>query len=245
LPVNETNAHRPAVVELDGSMVHCKTAWREVKLLSVGVVGTTDRTYLAELKDSTRLEELLRHSPGFSALQKREVLWVADGSAYNWGVQKRLCPKARGLLDFYHVMEHAIGCAKVVLDQDSACVELFRSRVSHLLLSGEVELFFDELKECIPYKPKTKRDRRDAKELGAFFKYLQSHRTRLAYREFLDQGWPIGSGAIESAHKHVIQTRMKQAGMRWSEDGAQHMATLRALYASTTPENFPKLLNAA
>ena len=210
------------------------------------MLGDTGRVYLAELKNGERLEELLRQSPGFATLQKREnVLWIADGSPYNWNVQKRLCPKAQGLLDFYHVMEHAATCAKTVLDEDAGCVNLFRARVAHLLLTGPIEALFDELKECTPYRPKNKRARRDAQALENFLGYLQSHRERLRYREFKARGWPIGSGAIESAHKPVIQTRMKQAGMRWSVDGAQHMATLRALYASVGPERFPAFINAA
>jgi len=214
--------------------------------MQVGVHGSTNQTYLAELKSSERFEELLRQSKGFSELQQSDhVLWIADGAAYNWNVQKRLCPKSKGLLDFYHVMEHASDCGKIILDNDEDLAEMFRKRVAHLLLSGDLDEFFDELKECIPYKPRKKRDKRNARELWAFFNYLDKHRLRLAYKEFLDKGWPIGSGAIESAHKHVIQTRMKQAGMRWAVDGAQHMLTLRALYASVGPDRFPKLLKAA
>jgi len=214
--------------------------------MSVGLHGDRDRVYLAELKDSERFEELLRQSKGFADLQRRDnVLWIADGLPYNWNVQKRLCPKAKGLLDFYHVMEHAGACGKTVLEGDEGMANLFRSRVAHLLLTGEVSRLFDELKECIPYKPKTKRDKQNAEALRDFFNYLDNHRERLGYRVFLANGWPIGSGAIESAHKHVIQTRMKQAGMRWSVDGAQHMVTLRALYASVGPKRFPETLRAA
>jgi hypothetical protein len=46
------------------------------------------------------------------------------------------------------------------------------------------------------------------------------------------QGLPIGSGAVESSAKHVVQQRLKRAGQRWSEPGARAMLALRACYAS-------------
>ena len=52
------------------------------------------------------------------------------------------------------------------------------------------------------------------------------------YPRFVARQLPIGSGAIESACKTLIQAREKQAGMRWSHDGAQVVASLRALHRS-------------
>jgi hypothetical protein len=49
------------------------------------------------------------------------------------------------------------------------------------------------------------------------------------YDEYLARGYGIGSGAVESAHKQVVHARLRQAGMRWSVRGAQHVLALRAL----------------
>jgi len=51
----------------------------------------------------------------------------------------------------------------------------------------------------------------------------------MRYDEYLRRGYGIGSGAVESAHKQVVQARMRQAGMRWSEPGAQRLLALRIL----------------
>jgi len=51
----------------------------------------------------------------------------------------------------------------------------------------------------------------------------------MRYDEYLRLGYGIGSGAVESAHKQVVQARMRQAGMRWSERGARHLLALRVL----------------
>lgn len=67
-----------------------------------------------------------------------------------------------------------------------------------------------------------------AKVCGYFLRNLW----RMCYREFRAAGCPIGSGTVESACKLVVQQRMKQAGMRWSRNGAQAMLALRSALLS-------------
>lgn len=62
--------------------------------------------------------------------------------------------------------------------------------------------------------------------------YLERNAHRAEYPEYLAQGWCIGSGAVESACKTVVGQRLKLAGMRWGEDGANALCHLRALYRS-------------
>ncbi len=57
--------------------------------------------------------------------------------------------------------------------------------------------------------------------------YFTSNRPRMDYPGFRAQGFPIGSGAAEGSAKYVVQQRMKRAGMRWSQAGAQGLLTLR------------------
>ena len=110
--------------------------------------------------------------------------------------------------------------------------------LGHLLSDYDAKAFFDERKECLPYKPKTKQAKRIEGILLHLLPYLWTHRRRMTYREFRQRGWPIGSGAIESAHKHVLQRRMKLPGLAWSPQNAQRMATLLALQASVGPRAF-------
>ena len=76
-------------------------------------------------------------------------------------------------------------------------------------------------------------------------KYLESNYGRLNYKEFLKRGWPIGSGAIESAHKFVLQKRMKMSGMKWSAKNVQRMATMRAIHTSCDGKYFAQALKHA
>jgi hypothetical protein len=50
--------------------------------------------------------------------------------------------------------------------------------------------------------------------------YFRTNAERIHYPTYREQGWPIGSSAVESAAKHLVQQRMKRAGMRWSDLGA-------------------------
>ena len=60
----------------------------------------------------------------------------------------------------------------------------------------------------------------------------------MKYRLYRDEGLPIGSGAVESAHRHVLQTRMKCAGQHWSLRNARRMARLRAAYRTAGARRF-------
>ena len=57
--------------------------------------------------------------------------------------------------------------------------------------------------------------------------YLENNKDKMNYKIYKDKGYFIGSGAIEGRHKHVLQQRLKLAGMRWSKAGAQSIASLR------------------
>jgi hypothetical protein len=62
--------------------------------------------------------------------------------------------------------------------------------------------------------------------------YLRNNRSRMLYGQYRRRGLMIGSGPIESAHRNVIQQRLKLAGQRWSEPGAQAVLNLRLLHKS-------------
>jgi hypothetical protein len=64
-------------------------------------------------------------------------------------------------------------------------------------------------------------------------RYLSTNRARMRYRTFRDAGFQIGSGTAESAIGHVVQHRMKRAGMRRGAPGADAMLALRSVYRST------------
>ena len=68
--------------------------------------------------------------------------------------------------------------------------------------------------------------------------YFEKNAERMRYHEYLRAGYPIASGVIEGACRHVIKDRMEQGGMRWTLAGAEAMLNVRSVNASTEWENF-------
>jgi len=58
----------------------------------------------------------------------------------------------------------------------------------------------------------------------------QRNRPYMRYDEYLARGWPIGTGVIEGACRHLVKDRMEQSGMRWTKAGAQTVLDLRAVH---------------
>lgn len=163
------------------------------------------------------------------------VVWVGDGAPSNWTLADQLAPDAVQILDWYHALEHAMTCGKVLLGEDSPWLPAWQARVETLLAEGDPEAMLEELMACVPLAEKRRgRDRVDAlAALDDLVRYYRNNSHRMKYRLYREHHFPIGSGAIESAHKHLLQTRMKRAGQRWAMRNARKMARLRAAYRTT------------
>ena len=68
--------------------------------------------------------------------------------------------------------------------------------------------------------------------------YLANNVHRMRYDEYLKAGYPIATGVIEGACRHVIKDRMEQGGMRWTLEGAKAMLNVRSVLASSESKNF-------
>ena len=73
---------------------------------------------------------------------------------------------------------------------------------------------------------------------GRLCNYLSKYRRRMRYDEYLRQGYPIASGVIEGACRHLIKDRMERAGMHWTVAGAQAMLDLRSIWIGGQWEAF-------
>ena len=70
--------------------------------------------------------------------------------------------------------------------------------------------------------------------------YLRNNRQHMDYQSYLARGYPIGTGVIEGACRHLVKDRFEQAGMRWSILGAQVMLDLRATYLNGDWDDFQR-----
>lgn len=253
-PMQQLEEQERVTVQVDGSMVPMRAGWSESKL---GVVlsqahyskGTTEHRgqvtearYVATMGGvedfAGHLSKVLPARRGVKARQEGqkgpEVVWVCDGAPWVWGLQRELCPQAVTVLDWCHAVSHGVQCGKEVLDEDPGLCAMWEARLKHLLWEGQVETLLKELAECA-LLAKSKQASESLRKLQGYYK---NNKRRMNYREHREAGRLIGSGVVESAHKHVLQTRMKRAGQHWSEAGAEKMARLRAVYQTVGAAGF-------
>ncbi len=68
--------------------------------------------------------------------------------------------------------------------------------------------------------------------------YFEKNAYRIRYDEYLQEGYPIATGVIEGACRHLVKDRMERSGMRWRLSGAAPMLMLRAIHVSNHWDTF-------
>ena len=129
-------------------------------------------------------------------------------------------PTAFRYLDYFHCKEHLYEFAKEFY-KDAAQSSKFVDDVFKCLNNKNVESGLKKIRE-LKITSKTVQNKRDK-----LLHYLESNRERINYGLFLEKGLLIGSGAIEAAHRNIIQKRLKLSGQRWTIKGAQQIINLR------------------
>jgi len=169
-------------------------------------------------------EEMERRDPSVS---KTRVALTDGERALQIRVDQNL--KVTLILDLMHALEKLWKAAYVFHAEGSLEAELWVMHRTLRILSGEVGQVVKGLRQSI-----TKRNISGAKRktLEAAADYLYRNRTRMRYNEYLANGWPIASGPVEGACKNLIKDRMERSGMRWTEQMAEAIVQLRAIYLS-------------
>ena len=243
----EPKATQNLYVMNDGGMVPMRGEWRECKLAVIfrddrHVKGEAhlrgkidDGRYIAVLGEQAEFQEELQQALFIEeALKASRVVWVADGAKGNWALASVLAPNATQILDWHHAVEHASDCCKALYGESANdCFELWKQTVERLLLQDVAQLL-TQLRECLPLAAGCAQKLALENLIG----YYETNAARMRYGEFLRDGLLIGSGPVESAHRHVIQARMKRAGQHWGYAGGRQMARLRAAYRTTGAERF-------
>lgn len=238
----------------DGSMLPGLGGWKEAK---VGVVFDADdytpgrptrrghigaARYVAVWGDQTEFREMMRHALDVQRWQRYEkIVWLGDGARGNWSLADRLCPTAVQILDPGHAVENGVDCGKVLLGEECSLVVDWQRRIEQLLMAGDVDRLVGELMECLP---ETTTDKQ-VEALDSIVRYYRNNQERMDYPFYRSQGWIIGSGIVESAHRHVLQARMKLSGQHWSEVHGRRMVGLRAAYRTAGPKRFHDAINRA
>ena len=150
------------------------------------------------------------------------VVIVGDGAEWIWN-RATMFVRHCEILDFWHALEHAWAFARLRYGEGSAQADAWVHQIAEDLKAGKVQPVIARLKRVRPKTPELR------ESLQALIRYYSENAGRMRYDEYLRQGYGIGSGAVESAHKQVVHARFRQAGMRWSELGARRLLALRLL----------------
>lgn len=231
------------VVEVDGSMIPTRGAdpWREVKVGLVArgehFVDNKGRGLVTQARFVARLGDLDGFTQALTEVLALERAWecprlavLGDGAPWVWGLADEVCPGATQILDYPHALEHATDAARVIFGPDDGLVTLWTGTVERLLWEGRVDDLVHEIEACVFGARGTARQ-----ALIALARYYRTNAKRMRYDRYRAVGLPCGSGAVESAHRHVLQKRMKLAGQHWSPDRADRLAQLRAALATCGP----------
>jgi hypothetical protein len=139
------------------------------------------------------------------------------------------------ILDLLHVTPRLWDAASLFHPRGSAAAERFvRQRVLRIL-RGEV----DAVVRGLRWKGTAQGLRGDKRtKLQTICGYFEKNRDRMRYDEYLAEGYPIASGVIEGACRHIVRDRLERTGMNWIVPGAQAMLDLRCIYLTEQWEAF-------
>jgi hypothetical protein len=237
------------LVETDGVMVRYRqTGWHEVKIgLVAGWVdgALAAPSYVAAREGAAAFGDRLlgeaarrgaleivgweggRTGAGLAVL--RDVLILGDGARWIWTLAAEHFGARREVVDFYHASEHLWTVARLLESEGTAVAAAWGAARCHELRHDGV----DPVRTALGAARATTADGR--KLLRRERAYFRTNAARMDYPAAKAAGLPIGSGAVESLARHLVQLRMKRPGARWSRAGAQAIVTLRAQLKSGRP----------
>jgi hypothetical protein len=151
----------------------------------------------------------------------KETVLLSDGATWIRNVKEELFPDAQQILDFYHLCENVNDYAKSIFNMNESRYRPWADQICASLKAGGYK---DVLREL--GKPGVNRKTSDS--TVNLYGYIENNSSNIDYPTYIEKGYFIGSGAIESGNKIVLQQRLKQAGMRWNVSSAQPLLTLKA-----------------
>lgn len=159
-----------------------------------------------------------------------QVAWLSDGGRGFWGLYEQwFAPDVTGILDFYHAAQNLWKAAAAWWDGRTKCARDWFVQSRHQLRHGEADAVIRDLANALALQnlPDSART-----TIAQVHDYLSKHQDHIDYAQFKQLGLPLGSGMVESACKWLIQQRFKGVGMRWSEDGFNHLLHLRLAWVN-------------
>lgn len=240
-PVVPAGLHQ---VSVDGVMVPLvHREWAEAKTLAIGRVVATagrdgapelhavDLSYFCRLTEADtfrRLAWVETHRRGITLAP--HTCGLGDGAPWCQGFYDWHCPDALRILDFGHAAAYVSAAGRSVWGRGTAPLTAWLDQQWQELKTGDPEQVLAALRALPPLLVPT------ADGLGCprdeALHYLEPRRAQIQYAQFQAAGYPIGSGAVESANKLVVAARLKGSGMHWARPNVNPMLALRSAACS-------------
>ncbi len=231
-------------VAMDGAKIFVREeGWKELKAgcvfeiaLQPEIVTETGETewyahavntsYLGVLGGPERFGEHL----WAEALRRRvpeahDSVVCGDGAPWIWNLALEHFGDSRQVVDWYHATEHLYKAAHLAFGEGSGEAIRHAKALETPLYQGHAPQVAATLREWAAEFPSA------AKTLQGEAGYFENNRRRMQYLELREDGFPIGSGMVESGCKQ-FRARFDGAGMRWSREGAERMIPVRAAIMS-------------
>lgn len=232
------------IVEVDGSMIpvveigpgttevpdkrkHRTLLWKEARLSLVRRPDEVEPSFDVTLGDAATTGAAFSRLALAAGLTERTSVhavgdgapWIAEQIEVQFGAQGGY------LIDFYHLCDYLAAAAPVCApDQPDVWMSSQKERMKTGQLATVMASLATHLEpDSIP---------NDQAPVRACHRYITNRPGQFKYREAIAANLPIGSGEVESAHRYVIQERLKLAGAWWHLSNAQAMLNLRVLRAN-------------
>jgi len=236
-------------ISADGAMVPLlHGVWAEVRSLVIGevqraveekgelVVHTRNLSYFSRkvsAQEFGRLALVEMHRRGVE--NARQVAAVMDGADGEQSLVDFHCRHAIRILDFAHAAEHVNEIGEFLHGEHTPESQAWLKERLHCLKHEGPDQLLSEVQ-------KLQRKHPDAQAISSNLAYLKKRKAQMQYPRFQAQGWPIGSGMVESGNKLVVHARLKGAGMHWAEEHVNAMLALRNILCSNRwQEDWPKI----
>jgi hypothetical protein len=206
----------PEVESLERPAISNKRVWASVEQDARTVIGSA-------------FEEALRRDP------KREREWVVlvDGETRQLVYMKAAAKQAKVevtmILDFIHVLEYLWKAAFCFMAPGTVEVESWVMERALRILQGKASDVAAGIRRSATLQELSEKERENVDRCAD---YLLKYREFLRYDRYLEKGYPIATGVIEGACRHLICDRMDITGARWRLDRAEAVLKIRALKSS-------------
>lgn len=227
------------VISLDGAYVPLVGGvWAEVRTLAIGQVAeertvqeqrevqTCQLSYFSRMTDAETFGDVAQvemQRRGVS--QAKAVCAVTDGADWIQGFVDLHRPDAVRILDFPHAAEQLHLLIEALQQAGLSLPVRALERCLHILKHRGPGLL---LRWCERLPPAVQ----ELEAVQHQLSYFRKREALLQYPQYQQQGWPLGSGMVESANKLVVQARLKGAGMHWEPVHVNPMLALRTAVCS-------------